>query len=101
MVMICCHLQAVRSARRAGTAIILTTHSMGEAESLCDRLGVFVNGRLQCIGSAAVSERLRGRRCGGQTGACQWESMDCYVVWAWVTFASASGPQQWMFLGSG
>ncbi|GAB2240646.1 hypothetical protein Droror1_Dr00021164 [Drosera rotundifolia] len=32
-------------------AIILTTHSMEEAEALCDRLGIFVNGELQCIGN--------------------------------------------------
>ncbi|KAI8537563.1 hypothetical protein RHMOL_Rhmol09G0033700 [Rhododendron molle] len=33
-------------------AILLTTHSMDEAEHLCDRLGIFVDGRLQCIGNA-------------------------------------------------
>ncbi|XP_027916828.1 ABC transporter A family member 7-like isoform X2 [Vigna unguiculata] len=33
-------------------AIILTTHSMEEAEALCDRLGIFVNGSLQCVGNA-------------------------------------------------
>ncbi|KAL2646002.1 hypothetical protein AAZV13_05G025600 [Glycine max] len=33
-------------------AIILTTHSMEEAEALCDRLGIFVNGNLQCVGNA-------------------------------------------------
>lgn len=27
-------------------------HSMEEAEALCDRLGIFVNGELQCIGNA-------------------------------------------------
>ncbi|XP_027367022.1 ABC transporter A family member 7-like isoform X2 [Abrus precatorius] len=32
-------------------AIILTTHSMEEAEVLCDRLGIFVDGNLQCIGN--------------------------------------------------
>ncbi|KAL7098745.1 hypothetical protein ACP275_09G037100 [Erythranthe tilingii] len=32
-------------------AIILTTHSMEEAEHLCDRLGIFVDGRLQCVGN--------------------------------------------------
>ncbi|KAK7330379.1 hypothetical protein VNO77_24573 [Canavalia gladiata] len=32
-------------------AIILTTHSMEEAEALCDRLGIFVNGGLQCVGN--------------------------------------------------
>ncbi|KAG5522832.1 hypothetical protein RHGRI_034846 [Rhododendron griersonianum] len=32
-------------------AIILTTHSMEEAEHLCDRLGIFMDGSLQCIGN--------------------------------------------------
>ncbi|MED6196532.1 hypothetical protein PIB30_048382 [Stylosanthes scabra] len=32
-------------------AVILTTHSMEEAEALCDRLGIFVDGSLQCIGN--------------------------------------------------
>ncbi|XP_056686471.1 ABC transporter A family member 10 isoform X2 [Spinacia oleracea] len=32
-------------------AILLTTHSMEEAEALCDRLGVFVDGALCCIGN--------------------------------------------------
>ncbi|XP_057416443.1 ABC transporter A family member 7-like [Lotus japonicus] len=39
-------------------AIILTTHSMEEAEALCDRLGIFVNGSLQCVGNA---KELKGR----------------------------------------
>ena len=36
---------------KAGRAIVLTTHSMEEAEQLCDRLGIFVDGRLVCIGN--------------------------------------------------
>eukprot|EP01018_Ginkgo_biloba_P024057 Gb_37630 [translate_table: standard] len=39
-------------------AIILTTHSMEEAEVLCDRLGIFVDGQLQCIGN---SKELKAR----------------------------------------
>ncbi|KAL7139200.1 hypothetical protein ABFS83_09G034600 [Erythranthe nasuta] len=39
-------------------AIILTTHSMEEAEYLCDRLGIFVDGRLQCVGNP---KELKGR----------------------------------------
>ncbi|KAI4374543.1 hypothetical protein MLD38_012525 [Melastoma candidum] len=31
--------------------IILTTHSMEEAEVLCDRIGIFVDGDMQCIGN--------------------------------------------------
>ena len=33
------------------TAIVLTTHSMEEAEALCDRLGIFVGGQLRCVGN--------------------------------------------------
>ena len=32
-------------------AVILTTHSMQEAEVLCDRLGIFVDGELYTIGN--------------------------------------------------
>lgn len=47
----------VRQAKQ-DRAIILTTHSMEEAETLCDRLGIFVNGELQCIGN---SKELKSR----------------------------------------
>uniref|UniRef100_A0A2P2MFI7 ABC transporter family protein n=1 Tax=Rhizophora mucronata TaxID=61149 RepID=A0A2P2MFI7_RHIMU len=40
----------VKRAKR-DRAIVLTTHSMEEAEALCDRLGIFVDGSLQCIGN--------------------------------------------------
>lgn len=30
---------------------IIAAHSMEEAEHLCDRLGIFVDGSLQCIGN--------------------------------------------------
>jgi len=33
------------------SALILTTHSMEEAEKLCDRLAILVNGRINCIGA--------------------------------------------------
>jgi len=33
------------------SALILTTHSMEEAEQLCDRLAILVNGRFTCIGA--------------------------------------------------
>ncbi|KAK4719446.1 hypothetical protein R3W88_017784 [Solanum pinnatisectum] len=47
----------VKNARK-GRAIILTTHSMEEADYLCDRLGIFVDGSLQCI---ANSSELKAR----------------------------------------
>ncbi|OUM60183.1 hypothetical protein PIROE2DRAFT_46479 [Piromyces sp. E2] len=33
------------------SSTIMTTHSMEEAELLCNRIGIMVNGKLQCIGS--------------------------------------------------
>jgi len=48
---------AVKQAKK-DRAIILTTHSMEEAEALCDRLCIMVDGRLQCIGRP---QELRAR----------------------------------------
>ncbi|CAI8613948.1 unnamed protein product [Vicia faba] len=39
------------STRRGKTAVILTTHSMNEAQALCTRIGIMVGGQLKCIGS--------------------------------------------------
>ncbi|XP_020526672.1 ABC transporter A family member 1 isoform X2 [Amborella trichopoda] len=39
------------STRQGKTAVILTTHSMSEAQALCTRIGIMVGGRLRCIGS--------------------------------------------------
>ncbi|ONK78401.1 uncharacterized protein A4U43_C02F18390 [Asparagus officinalis] len=39
------------STRRGKTAVILTTHSMDEAQALCTRIGIMVGGQLRCIGS--------------------------------------------------
>ena len=33
-------------------SIILTTHSMDEAEALCDRIAIMVGGRFKCLGTA-------------------------------------------------
>ena len=43
---------------KRGRAIILTTHSMEEADVLSDRIGIMANGKLQCIGT---SSRLKSR----------------------------------------
>ncbi|KAK1383619.1 hypothetical protein POM88_021354 [Heracleum sosnowskyi] len=46
------------STRQGKTAVILTTHSMNEAQALCTRTGIMVGGRLRCIGS---SQHLKTR----------------------------------------
>ncbi|XP_024515167.1 ABC transporter A family member 1 [Selaginella moellendorffii] len=39
------------STRRGLSAVILTTHSMAEAQALCTRIGIMAAGRLRCLGS--------------------------------------------------
>lgn len=55
------NLWDVVRASKKGRAIVLTTHSMEEAETLCDRLGIFVDGRLVCVGNPKeVTSRYGG-----------------------------------------
>lgn len=42
-------LQKAKTLRNGG--IVFTTHSLPEAESLCDKIGILVNGELKCLGS--------------------------------------------------
>ena len=42
------------------TAIILTTHYLEEAESLADRIGIMVSGRLRAVGTAEELKALAG-----------------------------------------
>ncbi|KAL0355624.1 UNVERIFIED_CONTAM: ABC transporter A family member 7 [Sesamum radiatum] len=54
-------LRSVVKRAKENRAIILTTHSMEEAEHLCDRLGIFVDGSLQCVGNPKeLKARYRG-----------------------------------------
>ena len=48
------NLWSVVKAAKRERGIILTTHSMEEATVLCDRLGIFVDGTLVCIGNPKV-----------------------------------------------
>jgi ABC-type multidrug transport system ATPase subunit len=43
---------------KKGRCIVLTTHSMEEADVLCDRIGIMAHGLMQCIGTAS-SLKLR------------------------------------------
>lgn len=49
----------IRRAKR-GRAIILTTHSMDEAELLCNRIGILAHGNLRCIGNQQHLKSLFG-----------------------------------------
>ena len=47
-------------AAKRDRAIILTTHSMEEAAVLCDRLCVFVDGRMACLGAPRELTSVHG-----------------------------------------
>ena len=46
-------LWEIISEGKKGRCIVLTTHSMEEADVLCDRIGIMAHGLMQCIGTAA------------------------------------------------
>ena len=51
-------------ARCGAQVVVLTTHSMEEADALCSRIGILVNGSLRCV-RACVRRRCRlSRRIG-------------------------------------
>jgi len=45
------HLWKVIKKRATNQTVVLTTHSMEEAEALCDRIAIQVKGQLRCLGT--------------------------------------------------
>ncbi|ORZ30827.1 P-loop containing nucleoside triphosphate hydrolase protein [Catenaria anguillulae PL171] len=50
----------ILSAARKGKTVVLTTHSMEEAETLCTRIGIMAKGTLRCVGSQIRLKKLYG-----------------------------------------
>ena len=67
-----------------GRAVVLTTHSMGEADLLCDRLGIMVKGTMRCIGTP---QELKERYAAGYEISCRLETRDDAHVADLVAFA--------------
>jgi ATP-binding cassette subfamily A (ABC1) protein 3 len=44
--------QVIGNIKRMKSSVVLTTHSMEEAEALCDRMTIMVAGRFKCIGTS-------------------------------------------------
>lgn len=40
------------SSQRKDSAVVITTHSMEEAEALATKMGIMVNGKFKCFGSS-------------------------------------------------
>ena len=43
------------------SAMLLSTHRMEEAEALCDRITIMINGKLVCIGSPSHLKQKYGQ----------------------------------------
>ena len=41
----------INKAKELGITILLTSNSMEECEALCSRIGIMVNGQLECLGN--------------------------------------------------
>ena len=54
------NLWDVISASTSDMAVILTTHSLDEAEALCHRIAIVVSGSLRCIGSSQMLKERYG-----------------------------------------
>jgi sodium transport system ATP-binding protein len=54
-------VQAIRRARDAGRAVLLSTHIMGEAEYLCDRIALIHRGRIVDSGPLETLLQRSGR----------------------------------------
>lgn len=52
--------ELIERMRARGTTVVLVTHFMDEAESLCDRIAVVVAGRIRAIGTPAALRSAHG-----------------------------------------
>jgi len=78
------------SSSMRGRSLILTTHSLEEAEALCNRIGIMVSGRLRCLGNA---QHLRSRYGQGYQIEIKTEdskeAVENVQTWVQGTFAKA------------
>ncbi|XP_019885107.2 ATP-binding cassette sub-family A member 3-like [Camponotus floridanus] len=53
--------EILRQIREMGRSVLITTHSMSEAEAMCLRVGILVNGQFTVIGSCEQLKAKHGR----------------------------------------
>lgn len=59
------------SAATKDSAVVLTTHSMEEAEALCNKVAIMIQGRIRCLGGV---QHLKQKFLGGYTLSLSCES---------------------------
>jgi ABC-2 type transport system ATP-binding protein len=83
----------LRELVRAGTAIVLTTHYLEEAEALADRVAVLAKGRLLASGTVGEIRAVVGRKRISCATTLPAEQVGVGPVWtAWIATAYSTGP---------
>ncbi|KAL4503253.1 hypothetical protein ABPG72_000859 [Tetrahymena utriculariae] len=67
-------------------AIVLTTHSMEEAESLCSKIGILINGKFMCFGTPQFLKEKYGE---GYKISFKTENRDAAITEIQATFQQA------------
>jgi energy-coupling factor transporter ATP-binding protein EcfA2 len=69
------------SIRKKKSSVIMTTHSMEEAETLCQRIAIMVNGQFKCLGSSNyIKEKYgEGYEINLQISALSYEKMNSMI----------------------
>ena len=62
------------------SCIILTTHSMEEAEALCTRMGIMVNGELKCLGRLTIIDSVSNTSRASSEGDWRLRSKRLYPL---------------------
>lgn len=52
--------ELIRAVRDSGSLVVLTSHSLEEAEALCDRMAIMINGAVACLGPPGHLKRKYG-----------------------------------------
>ncbi len=53
--------EIISSVKAEDRAVVLTTHSMEEADALCSRIGIMAKGQLRCLGSSVHLKQKHGK----------------------------------------
>ena len=53
--------EIISSVKAADRAVILTTHSMEEADALCSRIGIMAKGQMRCLGTSVHLKQKHGK----------------------------------------
>lgn len=85
--------ETVRKMREQGTAVLLTTHYLEEADQLCDRIAIVDHGKLQALGTPAeLKSTLSGDYVQLQLAGGSLEELAAGVKSVKGVSASQSGP---------